>query len=407
MWPEFGERAELSSLRIHAKIRQNFNDTPDQHEINQAVIDTAEMLRSAGWEIPDDFMSKEHMIRVIKSLEWNSSPGYPWCLQKTTNRQFFGVEDGEPSAISIEAAWQIIQARLKDRDCDPIRLFIKPEPHARKKVQEGRFRIISSVSVIDQIIDQMIFGAFNQRLIDTHLYHPIKTGWTPLCGGWKQVPTSGMVCADKSAWDWSVKGWLIETELRIREALCRNISEEWKDLARWRYSKLFSDGCEFVTSGGLKCYQVGSGVMKSGCVNTISSNSIMQCILHVLVSNRLDIPLSGIWCMGDDTMQEDLGEFHEDYFSELSKFCKLKEVNRKSEFAGMLYVSGGLKPIYPHKHAFNLLHVDDDIRDDLARSYALLYHRSVDKRSVRQILSEITDELPSDEFFDVIMDGLC
>lgn len=364
------------------------------------------MLSVARWKIPEDFLQRSHFERVVQELDWNSSPGYPWCLQSTTNRIFFEVEDGRPSPLALQKVWMLVQEKLETRESDPIRLFIKPEAHSQKKLREGRYRLISSVSVVDQIIDQMLFGEFNEQLILTHPYHPIKTGWTALLGGWKQVPLKGMVCADKTSWDWTVRGWLLQATLRIRSLLCLNLTEQWIELASWRYQCLFGEGCHMVTSGGLHLYQNEPGVMKSGCVVTIADNSIMQCLLHCLVSRALDIEPGLIWCMGDDTMQES-SDSDDKYFEELSNYCILKEVNKKSEFAGLAYRGMRLEPIYPHKHAFNLLHVDPTIQDSLTLSYGLLYHRSSNKQGMLKILRELSPEMPSDEFYDSIVDGSC
>lgn len=395
----------MNSIAYHAPLRDKFVEEPNVNEINQTIVDVVDMLEVATWRIPDNFLTRDHYEEILKDIEWDSSPGYPWCIQYTTNRQLFKVVDGQVCPVQSDMVWQIVQARLEDRGHDPIRLFIKPEPHSQKKVREGRFRLISSVSIIDQLIDQMLFGSFNNRLIDTHGYHPIKTGWTPYIGGWKQIPVSGFVCADKSSWDWTVKPWLNYMDLEIRKELCRNLTDQWIELAEWRYQKLFGDGCEFITSGGLHLFQEGGGVMKSGCVNTISSNSIMQCILHCMVSRRLDMEPGMIWCMGDDTMQTDMGEDSEAYFTELEKFCIIKEIHHHSEFAGFRFNGMKKNPIYPFKHAFNLLHVEDSIREQLATSYALLYHRSVNQRGMTKILGELVEKLPPSRWFDIIWDG--
>lgn len=135
-----------------------------------------------------------------------------------------------------------------------------------------------------------------------------------------------MVCADKSSWEWTVPMWLIEMEL-------------------------------FATSGGLVLQQNNPEVLKSGCVNTIHTNSIMQVLLHVMVCYSLYLPISWIWAMGDDTIQEDPES--EEYFVESSRYCILKQIEYKSEFAGHEFKNGYVEPAYFGKQNYALLQADE------------------------------------------------
>lgn len=261
--------------------------------------------KAASWAIPDDFLTKEHYKRVVSGLDWTSSPGYPWLLQHTTNAALFQVKNGVPSELAIDAVWQVVEDRLKNGGVDPIRLFVKPEPHKQKKLDNRAYRLISSVSVIDQIIDGMLFGEMNEALISNFLEVPGKVGWSPYVGGWKVMPIFGNVSLDKSAWDWSVNSWIVQEVLELRMELCKNLNSRWVELAQWRYKELFEKPL-FVTSGGLLLRQKQPGVVKSGCFNTIADNSIAQDILHVRVCVEMGIPVGDLMSMGDDTTQHDL-----------------------------------------------------------------------------------------------------
>lgn len=291
--------------------------------------------------------------------------------------------------------------RLEKMDSDPIRLFVKPEPIKKQKVDVGRYRLISSVSVIDQIIDQMIFGWQNEKFIDGWIHFPTRVGWSPLVGGWKLVPRNLVVAIDKTAWDWTVKPWLIECELNFRIAMAGG-SPEFVRLARWRYSCLYKDAV-FVTSGGVAMKQKFVGVMKSGCVNTIVSNSIMQLILHYRVSFELDEEPGRLWVMGDDTLQEMPVDLNR-YFHQLKRYCLAKDPVLRSEFAGFDFQGGVVNPCYLAKHAYNLLHFDPKLRDEMLTSYSLLYSRSSRKAWMDKILMCL-GPLPSDAFRYAVWNG--
>lgn len=115
-------------------------------------------------------MTESHFRRVAYEIEWT---GYPYCLQHPTNRAFLQVKDGIPSDSALNFLWTLVRIRLSERDSDLIRLFIKPEPHKLSKLES------QSISVVDQIIDQMIFGSCNDRMIDNCQDIPSKAGWTP------------------------------------------------------------------------------------------------------------------------------------------------------------------------------------------------------------------------------------
>ncbi|APG75751.1 hypothetical protein 2 [Hubei sobemo-like virus 33] len=359
--------------------------------------------KAARWRIPDDFLERTHFERVVLEIDWTSSPGYPWLLQHTTNSAFFEVKDGKPSKAALDRVWTIVQQRLQSRECDPIRLFIKPEPHKQKKLDSKAYRLISSVSVIDQIIDALLFGEMNQRMIERYLDVPGKVGWSPYVGGWKIMPAYGNVSLDKSAWDWSVNAWIIQCILNMRMQLCDNVSESWIDLACWRYNALYNSPL-FVTSGGLLLRQLQPGVVKSGCYNTIADNSIAQDLLHVRVCVELDIECGDLMSMGDDTTQRWFSEFP-DYVERLSQYCHVKGSVNGTEFAGHRFTSCSVEPLYKGKHAYNIMNMNPKYGEETAASYALLYHRSVHSNYIRALLERMGYTLPSRQTLDVIYDG--
>ncbi|UXD80023.1 putative RdRP [Myrmica rubra virus 7] len=361
--------------------------------------------KAVAWQLPEDFLSYDHYCRVVKNLDWNSSPGLPWMRQSATNRILFEVIDGVPSELALMRVWEVVRKRLEDRDCDPIRLFIKPEPLKRRKLEQGSYRLISSVSVVDQIIDGMLFGTMNDLVIENYLQTPSKVGWSPYNGGWKIMPVFGMKSLDKRAWDWSMQAWVVEFLFELRKSLMIKTrhSKLWEDLALWRYRMLFESPL-FMTSGGLLLRQLLAGVMKSGCFNTIIDNSMAQDFLHVRVCLELGLEVGDLMSMGDDTTQRKFKLFSE-YVDRLSQYCHVKEVVDANEFAGHRFRLCYVEPLYRGKHAFNLLHMDPRYEDDMALSYSLLYHRSACRDYIRNLFEDMGLYVPSLRTLDVIYDG--
>lgn len=391
----------MKSLALHANLRNGLrNDAMDKgtaYFVRERIL---EELRDCKWTIPEDFMEYSHYERAVKTLDWTSSPGYPYLLRYPTNKIFFEEKDGQPSKAALQRLWITVQNRLDERESDPIRLFVKPEPLTRRKLEADKFRLISSVSVVDQIIDSMLFDGFNSAIIKNCDRTPIKAGWTPYLGGWKQVPVGGVVSTDKSSWDWTVQPWILEEAFDIVKKLCTNVNEDWLDLVNFRIKELFMHP-KFVTSGGLLLEQRKPGVMKSGCKVTITINSLCQMILHYRVA-ELKENMSFMWAMGDDVIQSPMST---EYFDRISEFCILKEISKHVEFAGFRFTNRSIQPLYLNKHSYMILHQDEKYHEETSVSYMLLYHRSTIRKFWNRILQQLNANLLQEQFYDLIWDG--
>lgn len=367
-----------------------------------------DLYATASWELPDDFLEFEHFKRALLELDLTSSPGFPYCARNPTNRILFKVSETNVwDSERVNFIWGIVQGKLRGEGADPIRLFVKPEPHKNSKLEGGRFRLISSVSVADQIVDHMLFDEMNKILLQTWPEHPSKPGWSHLQGGWRMIPKEEGMATDKSGWDWTCRLWLLELALQTRAALCRTRGPKfdlWLELAVMRYKQLFVEP-ELVTSGGTILRQLRPGVMKSGCVNTISDNSMMQVLLHLRVCLEIGIDIGWLFAMGDDVLQQQVQDSRA-YLDRLAMFCRVKSAHVANEFAGFRFHGRRVEPLYKGKHAFNLLHMDPKHEAEMVESYLLLYHRSSYRNWLRQMFISMGAEVKPDWWFDNIVDGL-
>lgn len=364
----------------------------------QRVFTWLDRCQDFSWSLPSDFLSRKHFIRVVLNLDWTSTPGYPYNKYYNDNRAFFGVKNGLPSWERMNYVWNLVCHHINEKVSDPIYVFVKQEPHLEKK--RGRVRLISSVSVVDQIIDHMLFDAFNEKIIDQSKFGSVKVGWTPYLGGWKTVPLKG-ISIDKSAWDWTMQPWLFSAILDFKRSRCVTDTQRdlWLELASWRYRCLFFEA-RFYLPNGLVIEQTEPGVMKSGSVVTIVDNSLAQLILHYRVYDELGWEPGKeeyIWVCGDDTRQSKPPDVNA-YLDRLSQFCKVKEFTERCEFVGCRFYRGGrIEPLYKGKHAYNLLYADPAIEQNLAFSYALLYGRSREFPYMRKILSAFGQPMSTEQ----------
>nr|QUS52860.1 hypothetical protein 2 [Hypera postica associated sobemovirus 1] len=401
-WPNNDYGTEMLSFLTHARIRQQVRDQPMDQGLKSRLIEVLlERLNPIRYKIPDDFLEYTHFKRVIHGINRQASPGYPYLLQYTTNEQMFCIgEDGKIPEYICKEYYDMIMERIQDETYDPIRVFIKPEAITKKKYYQHRERLISSVSVIDQLIDHLLFDEKQNIMIGNWDKIPPKVGWTPIVGGWKLVPQVNVQAADKSAWDWTMQGWIVEILLEITLRLCDNPTNNWKNLVCRRYKQLFSDAI-FILSNGCMYKQKDKGLMKSGSVMTIMDNSLAQYVMHMRIVLELGLEEGILWSMGDDTLQT---RQPKEYFEKLAQYCILKQVDTISEFAGMRFKGMQVTPSYLSKHAYKLLHLDPELKDEVALAYYLLYHRSSNKGKIAKVLSYLR-EVPTKEWLDLVYDG--
>lgn len=258
---------------------------------------------------------------------------------------------------------------------DPIKVFIKREPHKAKKVLEGKYRVISAVSLVDTMVDRIVGQNFLEKFVAEHAELPSAVGWTPLRGGYRllrqKFPRRALM-ADKQAWDWTCQEWPIEDVIDVIVRLARlgGADDEWETVFRMRMECLFSKAFYQFPDGSV-VQQTTPGIMKSGCLWTICFNSMIQFVLHLNAGGKR----GNFWSLGDDTIQDE-EEDVQAYLARLQSLgCIVKEYNvtEDYDFAGWQFPSRGLPvPMYEEKHKFLLMH-SDPRNKSLWHSYQLMY----------------------------------
>lgn len=262
---------------------------------------------------------------------------------------------------------------------DPIKVFVKQEPHKKKKLDEERYRLISAVSVVDTMVDRMLFQDMAKQALNTLYETPSMVGWTPLMGGYKilkRLFPGRVVCVDKASYDWTVPEWMVSLWLDFIIELSYDSPEFWRRLVKARFRMLFYDAV-FKFADGLVVRQKYPGIMKSGCFLTILLNSVGQVILHAAVQQRLGRPLADNLprCMGDDTVQNYFN-YLEEYLTLMSNMgFRVKEARVQNwiEFAGFAIDWDFAVPAYWEKHLFSLAHMDYTVLEEALTSYQIIY----------------------------------
>jgi hypothetical protein len=272
---------------------------------------------------------------------------------------------------------------IRTRGQHPVRIFIKVEPHTLSKAKEGRWRLISGVSLVEQIIDHMLWDHLLEKQNDNPLSTPIRAGWTWIKGGWRMVDPDA--CAyDMSSWDWTVPMWLIEDCWDLMKELTLTDDVVWNDIVDWRFDSLFRR-CIFQLSDGSQVKQLNQGIVKSGTVVTLAANSLMQVLLHAVTAFQLGNKPPSFQVIGDDYSGEELSEEHLRY---VSQWVTLKR-GEDGEFCSNLFREGKVEPTRFGKHLFILACSKPVNRPDVCRCIQIVYARSSRLPAIRRIVSRI------------------
>jgi len=337
----------------------------------------------AKYDLPSDFMSKEHFMRVVRGLDFTSSPGYPYCNEAATIGDFLGWDGLDFDYYSLERLWYDSQRYIKG-DADVLyRVFVKDEPHKVSKAQEDRWRLIICPPLFEQVVWSMVFGPGNDREITTVGRTPSLQGMKLSSGHWKRyvelfVADGLTVGQDKSAWDWTAHIELIRLELELRDRLITSGAEQkrrWRELAQKCYQGAFEHP-RLVLSDGQVFEQVEPGIMKSGCVNTISANSHCQVLLHILAAHRSGInPYPLPVAVGDDTL---VNPETAPSAAALSEFGAIvKPLGNELTFVGHIFPltarGSGPVPEYRVKHLYRYAQMADEDLMDFLESMRRLY----------------------------------
>lgn len=347
-------------------------------EWKEAILyNMEEVYRECVVDVTDTLNYKD-FERCVRGLDNTSSPGYPFMFEATTIGEWLGFNGFSYNATQICKLWIMVEDILNGASLDDVlwRCFIKQEPHKKSKIEARRYRLIMCPPLHLQVVWQMVFGLQNSLEVDNAYTLPSQQGLSLPYGRWKlfydQWRLNGLTSGtDATAWDWNLPGWMIQLDLEFRKRLVRGSTHLWETLADKLYENAFRD-CKIIFSSGKVLQQLHWGVMKSGCVNTISSNSHCGVFYHYIYcfEKNVDIyPLPKV--VGDDKLQHPI---HCDDIAVYEKYgMKIKSVSSTMEFVGHEFRETGPAPMYMLKHIYNLLYQDENLIVDVLDSYKRLY----------------------------------
>lgn len=376
--------------------------SPTSQELEHVLYHAEKAYQHVSWQLLPDWDTYEGFLRALNHIDMTSSPGYPLMLEAPTNGDWLRIKGTiELDPYKVQRLWSMVQAHMEG-DVDHIwRVFVKAEPHKLSKAQQGRWRLIISASLPMHVLWVMCFARMNALVILRQASIPSVQGYVWSQGGWKRFKHRLRVNqlrygVDKKGWDWGAPGWVFDADLELRTRLCRNPDNKWMKLTRQLYDDAFRHA-KLILPDGMIYKQEFAGFMKSGCFNTISTNSAAQYFLHALAEYRMGrVRPTPILACGDDTLQTEVSE---GYVRELERGgCVVKEVEATLNFMGMNYNTNP-EPMYVQKHLASFALQDPDLWEETLNGYMCLYACSKYKPFWRAVADGLGQHIKSDQYY--------
>lgn len=403
--PPLDPESEKDSLARHAAIARDayekYGVTP---AIERAALAEMEKLyHKARWSIPDGWCSRGYIAEVVDRVllhQKDKSPGYPLMLQAATNE---GLREKNLVPYIIDEVERFFNC-VRDGEkipINPIRIFIKREPHKLSKLEERRYRLIWSFGIVEQIIDCILWGP-SAEAEQAHLWHvPLKNGLNFIHGGPHQLYNSleskkktWLEC-DKKGWDWTVHVDYARLEVEHKRRLCLNPDVGSAPLFfRCMHARAWAhQTTPVMTSDGNVYERLCPMIQPSGAFKTLSFNGWCQVFLKVCYClaryGSYDRVRGQIISTGDDTLENMDGYDVEAYLEFVRLLGHVPEAAgaldfpHKLSFCSQRWVRSdqGLLVFVPtneDKHEWCMAYnaegpISDEVKMEKARSYALMY----------------------------------
>lgn len=378
VYPDISHQAELDSLIAHSQYYKHAQEAKSRptFEEEQQILYWMENIYSFVRTENFSWFSYENFLKVVANLDFSSSPGHGFSNEAPTIGQWLKYDGITCNAARLSELWSRVKYWYGVDEIDSLwKVFIKREPHKVNKMESKRWRLIQCCPLDIQVMWHLLFAKANEKEVQESLTIPSAQGIVIPYGGWRfhynkwksQELTFG---SDKTAWDWTVSEWMIRLDLELRRRLIIT-DYDWYTQATKIYKNAFYNA-KLILSDGRVYEQMYPGIVKSGCVNTISINSRCQVFLHLLYSFRKGISIEPMLvAVGDDTLQDEAHAEDVDLYQEFGVI--IKSVSGNTEFLGREWNDDGPRPMYVSKHFFGLCykHMDfiPEIIDALLREY--------------------------------------
>lgn len=308
--------------------------------------------------------------KIAVSKTGNKSPGIPWAKLYASNSDFLENRVCMLKAV-VSRCYVLIECTnikaltvpelIDGNFCDPIAAFIKNELHPIKKCKSGKFRLIFQTSIIDLLIEDVLFKIANKRHIKDWESVPSLPGIGFHDDGYNRARNifkaiSEIASSDVSGMDWTVK---FEHAVEYWHMMCSTYQISVDSiLARMMYNRIYCFMSSLIVFPNGDSYeQLKPAIVKSGGKLTSSMDSFVRWLWFImagwLMCKEKDIDFSS-WlskhmheahAMGDDCIERYFHGFEEHYISLGVTMKNYERVNFEEsfDFCGHVFSNDNIK----------------------------------------------------------------
>lgn len=365
-WPDRSADAELKSFCLQASKHR---DIP-KPDYQKCILEMAPFY--LRFDLPvycGEFnadLVRGRVYELLDSVNKDASPGIPWSSLAVTNGQLIKVSKDQLVDCVVERIHMLSTIALCDLYAmsaeervlrgfnDPVRVFVKDEPHKRKKLDEGRVRLIMSVSIADKLVEMFMRKFIHDLEIKNWYRIPNKPGigfTDDMCSMvYNRARSMFQVSTDVSGFDWGYQEWDLEFDVDFKIHLCNNPSAFWKALMH-NYRVCMSDVI-FSLSDGRMFSLAYRGIMLSGRYCTGNANSTVRnfkaCLIGAFPSDA----------MGDDCLERFVDDAKSKYEKVGVDLKVYQPITDSFEFCSRLYFEDRSYTVNVGKLLMNLVHSD-------------------------------------------------
>jgi len=405
--PPRGGSAEVASLLFQAGRRKDVGNSVDSNRLSDCITSLFCEHMSTAKEGPPkgpvgmcDFSEErieEIRIQILNSPE--ASPGLPYHEVAATKKDICTdlvlwrsvVDIARNRLVLMETSdvrkiW-LMSTLDKNQLQDTVRVFVKNEIHPAAKLINQRYRLIASVSLVDQIVEIFLYGHLNKWTMKTWHTSPFKAGMGAADADHAIVSSEIRAMREPASIDSSAHDFNVPGQIQLAyPAFCYLFDRnDWVFTLRVKLELLRGDPILFT--GGPRPGAPGRlwglrrfGITLSGRAETSKINTFEQCVMMKLALwPRLE---NRVFAMGDDGCLDTHG-------------CSRAEIGKVFEKMGVL-----LKGVIPQTKSFAMgggidfcshrydVHSNNFRRMNIGKSLANLLSQTEDRRNWDQFFFE-------------------
>lgn len=357
---------------------------------------------------------REYVDHAALKIDMKKTPGFPLNVQYSNNQIAFDACGEDIKLSAVARLHMILTLKLRPL-CnhnrlgfvemgfvDPSSVFIKKEPHPHRKFKDGKYRSINPVSLVDNLVETVLFKEAGDLLRPDMNYNgsSIGTGFTDkqtgeTCSFVRNTTArfGPVVSDDVSGFDGvhTLEVLLATAEIDKLTYTSSEGLEAW-NVANRNWCILTAYSCAAI--GGELWIKLIPGMINSGSKDTSRRNTALRLIYSVLFGYVSNQDIQHATANGDDGLSWGIENIHS-YKEAASDYCvELRDVIHcidNFDFCSHNYNPklGTAKLISWPKLVYSIISKPGMLKDDALQA-ALECRHNDEFRKIRQLVNKIT-----------------